>query len=314
VKILLPDTAPETPTAPAGTEIVTYRVNDPVPAEHLDAEVLVVWGNTRAQLADCADRLEHLRWVAVLAAGPDVALSAGFAPEVIITSGRGLHDVPVAEHTLALVLAITRRLDLFGQVQREHRWDDQVLGGIQRPGRFPGLATLQGKKVTIWGFGSIGQALAPHLAALGAQVVGVATHAGERNGFRVIDDAGLPARLAETDLLIGILPASPGTRHAIDATTFAALPPHSWVVNVGRGMTLDDGALVQAITSGDIAGAALDVVETEPLPADSPLWDLPGVWITPHAAGGRPQGVAAFLESNLTAFLEGRPLRNVVAR
>jgi len=312
--MLIPDTCPEVPDAPGGTVLVTYRVHDPVPSEHLDAEVLVAWGNTRAQLVDCAERLEHLRWVAVLAAGPDVALSAGFAPDVVITNGRGLHDVPVAEHTLALVLAVTRRLDLFAQAQHEHRWDDERLGGIQRPGRFPGLATLRGKNVTVWGFGSIGQTLAPHLAALGADVVGVAREAGERAGFRVIDDGGLPARLPETDVLVGILPASERTHHAIGARVFATLPDHAWVVNVGRGATLDEEALVTAIREHRIAGAALDVFETEPLPAGSPLWDLPGVWITPHAAGGRPLGVGAFLAANLEAFLAGRTLHNVVER
>jgi len=312
--MLLPDTSPEVPAVPEGVDVVVYRVHDPIPSEHLDAEVLVVWGNTRAQLVDCAERLEHLRWVAVLAAGPDVALSAGFGPQVLVTNGRGLHDVPVTEHTLALILAITRRLDLFARAQQEHRWDDQLLGGIQRPGRFPGLASLRGKRVTVWGFGSIGQTLAPHLAALGADVVGVAREAGERAGFPVIDDDGLPARLAQTDVLVGILPASEQTHHVIGADVFAALPDHAWVVNVGRGATLDEDALVTAIRDGQVAGAALDVAETEPLPADSALWDLPGVWITPHAAGGRPLGVAAFLEANLQAFLAGRPLRNTVPR
>ena len=99
----------------------------------------------------------------------------------------------------------------------------------------------------------------------------------------------LPDHLPRTDVLVSLLPATEQTRHAIDAGVLALLPPRAWVVNVGRGTTLDEAALLDALRSGRLAGAALDVFETEPLPADSPLWDEPRVLISPHAAGGRPQ-------------------------
>jgi phosphoglycerate dehydrogenase-like enzyme len=168
--------------------------------------------------------------------------------------------------------------------------------------------------VVIWGFGGIAATLAPHLAALGASVTGVARRAGERHGFPVVTADALPEVLPRSDVLINILPATAETEHSVDARVLALLPPHAWVVNVGRGATLDEAALLEAIRSNRLGGAALDVFETEPLPAESGLWDEPNVIITPHAAGGRPIGAAARIAENLAALREGRPLRHVVTR
>jgi phosphoglycerate dehydrogenase-like enzyme len=124
----------------------------------------------------------------------------------------------------------------------------------------------------------------------------------------------LDAELRQTDVLVMILPATEATTHALDAARLTALPRHAFVVNVGRGTTVDEPALVAALTEGRIAGAALDVTEVEPLPADSPLWDAPNLLLTPHAAGGRPVGGDELVGANLAALLAGRELRNVVAR
>ncbi|WP_456788034.1 NAD(P)-dependent oxidoreductase [Cellulomonas sp. P5_C5] len=301
------------PTLPADVRVVRYDVQEPVPSDALDAEVLVLWGNEPAQAADAARRLTALRWVQTLAAGPDAALAAGFADDVVITSGRGLHDGPVAEHTLALVLAAARRIPDLVRAQTEHRWAGE-LGGMQDPQPGHAFRTLDGAQVLIWGFGSIAARLAPVLSALGAQVTGVATVAGDRHGFPVISAFDLPDHLPRTDVLISLLPATEQTRHAVDSGVLSLLPPRAWVVNVGRGTTLDEAALLDALRSDQIAGAALDVFETEPLPADSPLWDEPRVLISPHAAGGRPRGAGDLVAANLAAFLAGRGLRNVVAR
>ena len=301
------------PTLPPDVRVVRYDVHEPVPADALDAEVLVLWGNPAEQAADAARRLSGLRWVQTLAAGPDAALEAGFADDVVITSGRGLHDGPVAEHTLALVLAAARRVPDLVRAQDEHRWAGE-LGGMQDARSAPEFRSLDGAHVLIWGFGSIAARLAPLLSALGAQVTGVATVAGDRHGFPVISPFDLPDHLPRTDVLISLLPATDQTRHAVDAGVLSLLPSRAWVVNVGRGATLDEAALLDALRSDRLAGAALDVFETEPLPADSPLWDEPRVLISPHAAGGRPRGAGELVAANLTAFLSGGQLRNVVAR
>jgi len=313
MKLLLPDSIALDLKSPPEVETVVYSIDEPIPAAHTDAEALVVWGNPAGQLSDAARRLTRLRWVQTLAAGPDAVLGAGFAPEVVLTAGTGLHDLTVAEHTLALTLAAARRLNLLVRAQVGRRWAAE-LGGLQ-PVREPdSFRTLRDARVAIWGFGGIAATLAPHLVALGAQVTGIARHAGDRYGFPVVTADDLPALLPRTDVLIMILPATPETAHALNADVLALLPAHAWLVNVGRGSTVDEAALLASIRAGRLAGAALDVFETEPLPPESGLWDEPAIIISPHAAGGRPIGAADRITQNLAALLDGTPLRDVVAR
>lgn len=311
--LLLPSSMSDSPTLPDGVRALRYDIDEPLPDDALDAEALVVWGNGHEQMADAARRLTRLRWVQTLAAGPDSVLGAGFAPDVVVTSGRGLHDGPVAEHTLALLLALARRLPELVRAQDEHRWAHE-LGGMQelRPGLE--FRSLAGARVLIWGFGSIAAHLAPILTALGADVRGVARTAGDRHGYPVISTFDLPEALPRADVLVSMLPGTPQNAGVVDGPVFDLLPDHAFVVNVGRGSVLDEAALLHAVQTGRIAGAALDVFETEPLPADSPLWREPRILITPHAAGGRPLGAGELVSENLVAFLAGAELRNVVPR
>lgn len=313
MKILLPTTLDLRPELPAGVAGVAYDSAEPLPADHLDAEALVVWGGGRAQLAAIARDARRLRWVQSLAAGPDSLLAAGFGPEVVLTSGRGLHDAPVAEHALALLLAAARRLHRLRDAQHARVWRGD-LGGIQ-PLRDPGaFRSLIGATVVIWGFGRIGRRLAGYLRAMGATVAGVARSAGERDGVTVVDEGGVDALLAAADALVLVLPSLPSTRRILDARRLALLPLHAWVVNVGRGDTIDEMALAAALQGGRLGGAALDVFEEEPLGTGSPLWGLDDVILTPHAAGGRPYGAEGLIEENLRRLLAGEPLRNVVGR
>jgi phosphoglycerate dehydrogenase-like enzyme len=311
MKILLPTTLDLRPALPDGVAAVAYDPGAPLPDEHLDAEALVVWGSGRARLEAIARDARRLRWVQSLAAGPDSVLAAGFGPDVALTSGRGLHDAPVAEHALALLLAAARRLHRLRDAQHARVWRDD-LGGIQ-PLRDPGaFRSLIGASIVIWGFGRIGRRLAGYLRAMGAEVAGVARSAGARDGVPVVDEAGADALLPGADALVLVLPSLPSTRRTLDARRLALLPAHAWVVNVGRGDTIDEGALAAALRGGRLGGAALDVFEEEPLPAASPLWGLDDVILTPHAAGGRPYGAEALIEENLRRLLAGTPLLNLV--
>ena len=159
---------------------------------------------------------------------------------------------------------------------------------------------------------ALAAAVAPLLAALGARVTGIAQSGGTRHGFPVVTADDLPTLLPSADLLINILPALESTSRIVDAAVLALLPAHAWLINVGRGSTVDEAALLTALRDGRLAGAALDVFETEPLPPGSGLWDEPNVLITPHAAGGRPLGAADRIRSNYEALLAGRPLSHVV--
>lgn len=312
MKLLVPDSIPLALNLPDGVSSVVFDVTAEIPSEHRDADGLVVWGVGGRRLRALPAELPNLRWIQGLMAGTDAVVAAGFAPEVQICSGRGLHDLPVAEHTLGLILAAARRLDRAFTAQRAHVWDDAI-GGNQANSAEPAFTTVQGARVLIWGFGGIGQQLATYLTPLGAIVTGVANSAGERGGYPVLTPADLPAVLPETDVLVNILPSLPGTQNAVDAGVLAALPKHAWLVNVGRGATVDEAALRAALEAGEIAGAALDVFATEPLPAASPLWDAPNVIITPHAAGGRPLGAPALIEENLRRLRAGEELLNLVS-
>lgn len=309
MKILVPTVIPIEFTPPPGVLDVRYNVREPIPAQHRDAEAIVLWLNPPDQLAALPAALPHLKWIQGLMAGPDAVHAAGFSPEVTICAGVGLHDAPVAEHTVALMLAAARRLDLTTRAQDEGRWARELTGNqlVKRTG----FTTLNGARVLVWGFGSIGQHLAPMLTALGARVTGVATRPGERGGFPVIGPDELPTHLPLTDVLVSILPATAETEGIIDAGIFAALPAHAWFINVGRGAVVADDDLITALASEQIAGAALDVFVEEPLPATSPLWHAPNMIITPHTAGGRPQNPGQRIEENLRRYLAGEDLIGV---
>lgn len=313
MKVLLPDSIPldldlDLPGA------VVYAVDRPIPEEHVDAPALVVWGNPGWQLRDAASRLTGLRWVQTLAAGPDAVLGAGFGPDVVITSGAGLHDRTVAEHTLALVLAAARRLNLLVRAQIGHRWAAE-LGGLQPVHDTGNFRTLRDAHVVVWGFGGIAATLAPLLASLGARVTGVAQSAGTRHGFPVVTAEELPSLLPTADVLINILPAVESTRRIVGAEVLALLPARAWLVNVGRGSTVDEPALLDALRSGRLAGAALDVFETEPLPAGSPLRGSDRILLSAHAAGASVESLVAVrtaVVENLWRAVTGAPLEHLV--
>lgn len=304
MKILLPTSVTiDAEQLPLGDDdvAVSYDPQSPIPDEHTDAEVLVAWVNTDEQLADAAQRMTNLRLIQALAAGPDQVANAGFEDDVVICSGTGLHDRTVSEHTLALTLALVRSLPELGELQKQHVWSRE-LGGPQELHPAGPVTTLLDAHVTIWGFGSIGATVAGLFEALGAKVSGIARSTGERHGYQVVATEEKDELLARTDVLVMILPNSEATHAALDAEVLATLPETAYVVNVGRGPTVDEQALIQALTDGSIAGAGIDVTAQEPLPEDHPLWDAPNLIITPHAAGGRPVGAEELIGHNLRAL------------
>ncbi|KAL2811429.1 D-isomer specific 2-hydroxyacid dehydrogenase [Aspergillus granulosus] len=286
-----------------------YDVKSPIPEEHVNADILVTWANTVDNLKDAAQRLKNLKWIQSLAAGPNDVLNAGFdTSKIIVTTGVGLHDHPVAEHTLGLLLSCARRFFEMRDYQLQSKWPQHLGGSFPRSD----FTTLRNARVLIWGFGSIAKTLAPFLTMLGAHVKGIARSPGVRNGVEVFGEDKLAELLPETDALIMILPGSASTQNALNAERLKLLPKQSWVVNVGRGISVDEDALVDALEKGEIAGAALDVFQTEPLPESSRLWKAPNVIISPHAAGGRPVGSTGLIADNLRQFLASQPLKNKI--
>lgn len=311
MKLLIPAIL-DLKVAHPGIKTVAYDPSVPIPETDIDATGLIVWGVSGDLLRDAATRLRQLEWVQLLSAGSDAALAAGFDESVIITSGRSLHDETVAEHALALALAAARRLHTLVRAQIGHRWAHE-LGGTEQV-HHQSLSTLRNSHIAIWGYGSIGTTLAPMLTALGARVTGIATsERTDTHGVRVVTSEALAGLLPTVDVLIMILPASEQTEKILDADLISRLPAHAWVINVGRGATIDEPALIEALQTNAIGGAALDVTSEEPLPPASPLWGLENVILTPHAAGGRPLGANELITENLEAFLSGEQLRNTVS-
>lgn len=192
--------------------------------------------------------------------------------------------------------------------QLQSKWPGHLGGSFPRND----FTTVRGSRILIWGFGSIAKKLAPYLTALGADVKGVARSHGVRNGVEVFGEDKLSELLPETDALVMILPGSETTNNALNAERLKLLPKHAWVVNVGRGTSIDEDALADALEKGKISGAALDVFKTEPLPESSRLWKTPNLIVSPHAAGGRPEGCTELIADNLRRYLASQPLKNVI--
>jgi len=317
MKVLLPtNIATVTPTSVPevpGVEWAWADPHAPIPAEHLDADVWAAWMNPAGVVADAAANLHRVRLVQSFAAGVENLLAAGFGPAVQICSGAGLHDRTVAEHLMSLLLALVRRIPDSVRQQASHDWQHQERINWQASADTK-LHSLHGARVLIWGFGSIAASLTPMLQAFGAQVRGAARTAGERHGVPVVDESGLAAELAAADIVILLMPGGPETRHVLNAERLALLQPHALVLNAGRGTTIDQDALVEALRAGRLGGAGLDVVDPEPLPASSPLWDAPRLLITPHHGGGRPINAIELLLHNVQALQTGGELRNLVPR
>ncbi|OBR08474.1 D-isomer specific 2-hydroxyacid dehydrogenase [Colletotrichum higginsianum IMI 349063] len=293
-------------------ELVPYDVKTAIPEEHTDAEGLITWTNTADNLKDAAARLKNLKWIQSLAAGPNDVLNAGFdTSKITVTTGSGLHDHTVAEHALGLLLNAARRFYEMRDYQLQGKWPGH-LGGPQPDRPAGAFTTLRDARVLVWGFGNIAKALTPHLRGLGAHVKGIARHQGVRDGVEVYGEDKLPELLPETDALVMILPGSDATKNALNAERLRLLPKHAWIVNVGRGTSVDDDALVDALEQGEVGGAALDVFVTEPLPESSRLWKAPNVVVSPHAAGGRPQGAEELIAYNLRRYRAGQSLKNVI--
>lgn len=258
-------------------------------------------------------RAGRLRWIHSTAAGVGSVLFPELvASDVVVTNARGLHARAMAEHVLGVMLAFTRRLHVSRDHQRERRWTQAELWRGE-----PGFAELAGATLGLVGFGAIGSAVAAAARAFGMRVIAVRRRpaadpapAHEQWGVERLDDL-----LACADWLVLAAPHTPATDRLLDAARLARLRPGARLVNIARGALVDEAALVEALRAGRLAGAALDVTAEEPLPADSPLWTLPEVILTPHTSGAGPrfwERVTAQFADHLRAFLAGAPLPNVV--
>ncbi len=314
MKVLIPDSIPlELPNKNSEIEYITYSVSSNDFSAVQDAELLVLWLNTPENISAAVSQLRNLKAVQSLAAGPDHLYEAGFAPHISLASGRGLHDAPVAEHALALILALVRNLDGLQRSQGKKYWDRETINA-QSSLETSQLFTLNGASILIVGFGSIASHLAPMLSALGAYVSGVAQSTGERDGYSVVAQSKIADSLSNADVVLSLVPYIPETEKMFDKQFFSGMKKSAVFINVGRGKTVDESALEEALTQKIIRKAAVDVTFFEPLPVDSPLWSLENLIITPHISGGRPQNSSHLIALNAERVLSNQEVLNKVNR
>jgi phosphoglycerate dehydrogenase-like enzyme len=230
------------------------------------------------------------------------------ASPVLLTNSAGVYAVPMADHVLAMMLYFSRRFHVLGRNQFQHTWTDWN----ERRGD-----ELNEKTVGIIGLGGIGQEIARRAKGFGMRVLATrkrpALPAEFTDEVRGID--ALPWLLWEADYVVLCPPLTTITSQMIGERELAMMKPSAYLFNVGRGGLIDEPALIRALEQGVLAGAGLDVFEQEPLPADSPLWGLPNVLVTPHDAGSSPRSHERFLNlflENLRRYLTREPLLNVV--
>jgi len=259
---------------------------------------------------DLVAQARNLRWLQQWGAGADWLRNHPEAVELdfILTNASGVHAIPISQHIFANLLAFARALHRAVRAQTDHDWEFR-----ERQHVFE----LAGKTLLLVGVGAIGERTASVARALGMRVLGVRRDPS-------VSTPGIEAMygleqllevLPQADFVVLTVPLTNETEGLIDRVALRAMKPTTVLINIGRGGTIQETALIQALKEGWIAGAGLDVFETEPLPQNSPLWELDNLIITPHYAGGTPhyddRALAIFLD-NLQRYQAGKPLRNVV--
>ncbi len=253
----------------------------------------------------------ELEWLQLPSAGYDPYVVPGVLPaNVKLTCSTGAYGLAVSEHMLASSLALVRRFPEYARRQAEHSW--KPMGNI---------SSIEGSTVIVLGLGDIGGRYAQKMKALGAYVIGFRKT--DRNKPDYVDEQytldRLPEMIGRADIVAMVLPATKETEKLMDSEMLLRMKKGSFLINAGRGNAVDLGALKEALDEGLLAGAALDVTDPEPLPADSPLWDYENVLITPHVAGNlwlrqTVKNILQIAGNNLARYLNGGPLDHVVDR
>jgi phosphoglycerate dehydrogenase-like enzyme len=271
-----------------------------------EAEVVFAWDFHTTLLRDSWPSDAAVRWIHAGSIGVDtVMFEAVVAADVVVTNTRGIFERPIAEYALGLMLLFAKDLRGTLELQARHEW------------RHRETETLAGRRLVIVGAGAIGSEVARLARAVGMDVAAIGRSArsgtADRGAVHAIGE--LDELLGTADFVVLAVPLTDETRGLFDAERLARMRPGARLINIGRGALVDEQALVDALRSGQLGGAGLDVFEHEPLPADHPLWSLPQVVVSPHMSGDRlgwrEDTVALFLE-NLRRWRAGEPLLHVI--
>ena len=304
---LAPQLAASLQAAAPGVELLLAKDSTEAAALAKDADAVLGFCSPEVLAAG-----PGIRWVQSFSAGVErcVALPALRERDILLTNMQRVAGPVMAEHVIAMMLAYARGLHFYIPERMAGRWTREM----PPPGQ---LLTLEGKTVLVVGLGGIGVEVAKRAHALGMRVI--ATRASGRDGPAFVSYVGLPDELhklaGEADFIVNTAPLTPATTGLFDAKFFAAAKAGAFFVNVGRGQSVVQPDLIEALRSGRLAGAGLDVTDPEPLPADSPLWRMQNVILTPHISAGSDLGdelrFAIGIE-NLRRYVAGEKMLSVV--
>lgn len=273
-----------------------------------DAEIVFLWEHTDSRLKDCWAHAHRLRWVQSGSAGVEKLLFPALAESpVVLTNSRGLYAGPLAEFVLFCALFFAKNFPFMERNRREKRWQRYHTN------------ELFGATLGVVGYGAAGRATSRLAKAFGMRVLALRRHQGPAEAQDLVDRL-VPRQareelLAESDYVVNTLPLTVETAGYFEETAFRSMKNTACFINVGRGGTVDERALIEALRDGWIAGAGLDVFQREPLPAESELYSLPNVIVSPHSADLNdryPPRSARFFVENLQRYVGGEPLLNVV--
>jgi len=276
-------------------------------ASGVDGEVMCSTGiNQLAEIADWCVNSKRLKWFNSFLAGVDAVVGSeiGKLP-ITITNSSGIHGKQIAFHTIGLVAAHYRKFYTYFENQKAHKWI-----------KYPDMYDPEGKTLGVIGAGSIGIDVAKFARGCGFETIGVRRSGEALEGFdRMYSNADIDKALSLMDVIVLLVPLTAQSRHIMNADRFKALKKGAFLVNVARGGVLDHNALIDALNNGTLAGCALDANDPEPLPPESPLWDMPNVIITPHCSGTSTRYMdraTKLLCENIDNFKKGLPLFNVI--
>jgi phosphoglycerate dehydrogenase-like enzyme len=290
-------------------EVVHLTDYDHVDEEIADAEIVIAWSLRPAQIAAA----KRLRWIH----SPAAAVHLFMVPElvesdVVLTNAREVHGSVVAEHVIALIFALAKKIPGSAHLQVRHVWGQQILWD-----ELPHIREVAGATLGLIGLGSIGRAVVKSAKALGMRVIAVREHPekGSDGADAVFGTGQIEEVFRQADYVVLAAPVTNSTKAIVNAERLALMKSDACLINVSRGELVDEPALGVALREKRIGGAALDVFPKEPLAADSPLWDMPNLLITPHTAALTEKlwerHYALFTE-NLRRYLGGRPMLSVV--
>ncbi len=305
-EFVLPAIQEETCALLRACDFVTIDARGALHGDITGAEVLMLPWHLPPDVQAEILSLPTVRWVHAASAGVDHALGDTLREHpATLTNARGVFDGPIAETVLSYMLMIAKRMPAFLRQQQEHRWHKLK------------LQELTGLRVGLVGLGHIGSEIAQRCQAFGMQVIATRRHPERGDPYvdQMLPPEQLDQLLAAADFVVVALPLTEETRHIIGAEQLREMRADAWLINIARGAIIDTSALLHALREGWIAGAALDVFDEEPLPEDSPFWDMENVIITPHNSWSTPHVLereARLFLDNLRRYLRDEPLRNVV--